>query len=593
MSLPRAPRSIFCVAVAALLTAAACEKDPFDPSTYYDKLNDPRTYDDAVRNLERLRDLKAVKPLGKAWRKWNKPSNALRAIITIAGTNDPEGAQYGIKRTPNYDDALEFLVEAVETFDPGVERSIDDATVACDALGKSRKPEAIEVLVRAATKPVAKTSPANRVRVAAILALGKFKDPRAVDTLIKILGADPETQLINLHGAAALALAETGDPKALPALTKAAFLERIYPQVRAGITRVGKQSVPAMIKMFQEQDPEIQALAKQKDFAKVAPGAVSFKAALFLGDLRARDAVPVLLAELKKPPRTIFRDPNGVDSFTTHHNGILDALRRIGDPSAAEPVYEYMIAKTTDDVAARPLAIDVYSMLSTDTKALKFLLDIVKDDGAEPNTRGAAIIAYGRLGRTSAHKADLEAVMATYEAKAKKAEAEYNAAKAKKPPDDDAMDTAERTKLDATEMANAIKESTYRIDIAITCEEKAKPEDKTPDKIALCYANSLADKDVQIGKPGLPRAERALIELGKMGEKARAAVPVLLKYLDSSERIVREGILLALPRVAALPCPSCTDRCREVIEGQAKQTTLDQLNAETRVVYHWFMWAGT
>ena len=31
----------------------------------------------------------------------------------------------------------------------------------------------------------------------------------------------------------------------------------------------------------------------------------------------------------------------------------------------------------------------------------------------------------------------------------------------------------------------------------------------------------------------------------------------------------------------------------KVLENQATQTTLDALNADTRIVYHYFLWAGT
>ena len=65
------------------------------------------------------------------------------------------------------------------------------------------------------------------------------------------------------------------------------------------------------------------------------------------------------------------------------------------------------------------------------------------------------------------------------------------------------------------------------------------------------------------------------------------------KYLGTSERIVREAILLALPRIAPLPCKECAASMDQVMDSQASQTTLDLLNTETKIVYHYFLWAGT
>lgn len=578
-------RTLLGAAVAALFLLAACEKDPFDPATHIPKLDDPRTFDQGVKDLERLRDLRAIKPLGKAWRKWNKPSSALRAIITIAGTDDPDK-----KRTPNYDDALEFLIDAVDNYDPGFERSIDDATVACDALGKSQKPEAVDVLIRAATKTLSKQSPANRVRVAAIKALGRFKNnQRVVDTLIRILDTDPDTQLWQLNAAAALAIAETGtmDPKALDALAKAAFADaRFYPMVRAGIIRMGKQAIPKALAIYQEKDPAIVEYAKEKKFAETAPGALGFKGALLLGDLRAVEHLGELTAGLKRDSKPIGIDPSsGAESPASTHTGILDALRHIGDPAAAPAVYEYMMGDKVDPFA-KPMAIDVYSMLATDTKALDWLLSNVKDEKADLQLRLASAIAYGRLARTSAQQKILTDLATKYEADAKKYEEQMKSAKGA-----DARWEAEQYKIIAEQMAGTCRESAARIEAIVKCDEQAS--DRSPDAVATCLAGHLSAPDVSMGKPGLPRAERALIELGKMGKKAQAAVPVLLEHVDSSERIVREGILLALPRMVDLPCKPCTERLKQVIKDQEKQTTLDLLNAETRVVMYWFSWAGS
>jgi HEAT repeat protein len=562
------------VLVAVMLTGSilvpACEKDPNEPETWIDKLDDNTEVDEAVRNLGRLKDPKAIKPLGKLWKKLNKPSTVLRVIINIAATPDPK------TKAPHYEDAIPFLVEAVEGFESGVERSVDDATVACDALGRAHDPSTVGVLIAAVERPMPKLSPANRVRVAAVRALGKFKNPKAVDLLIKILNTDPKDQRLQLNAAAALALAETGDPKALPALTQALFIGPIFQQVRQGITRIGKPTEQAMLALLENKDPAIVEYAKLKNFEKNAPGSVPYMGAMILGDLRARAAVPHLAAGLKTEARPSFIDQKTGAPGPSTHAAYLDALRRIGDASAAPAVYEFWTNPKTDD-SIRPIAIDVYSMLALDNKALPALLTFIRDTEQEPQIRFASILAYGRLARSAADAKPIDELIAGFEAKVAAAEAKGKAAKS--PLD---KDTAEGEKQEAMQWRDTLKETSYRMEIAIKCGADPK-----------CYADALGGKDVSIGQPGLPRAERALLELRKMGEKARPVLDTLLKYVDSSERMIREGVLLALPQIAALPCKTCSDKLIKVIESQAQQTTLDQLNTETRIVYHWFLWAGT
>jgi HEAT repeat protein len=560
------------VAAVVLAGAIGCEKDPHDAQTWIDQLGDRAALSESLRNLERLKDPRAITPLGKAWQKHNKNSQALRTMITIAGYVDPKTSQ------SHWDDAVPFLIEAVENYDPGDQRSREDAGVAADALGRSRNPEAVPVLLATANKLLPRSSPENHVRIAAVKALGKFKDAKVVDALIKILETDPEKQLLRLNAAAALSLAETGDPRALPALTRALFIGPIYRQVRAGITRVGKPAVPAMIKMFQEKDEAIQALAKEKDFATKAPGNVVYKGALLLGDLRATDAIPLLIDGLKAEPRISFFDEKTGAAGPSTHEAILDALRRIGigDPKASAAVKEFFKNPKTDDFI-RPMAIDVYSMIATDTSVLDDLYKLMADEQQEDQIRAASTLAYGRLGRTAEHQKKLQGLIQKYEDKIKAAEEKAKNPKAK--PEDKSYAEAER---DMAQMwKQTLQETSYRLAAGVQC-----GDDPT------CYVKLLTGKDVAVGQPGLPRAERSLLELAKMGEKARPVLDDLLKAVESRERMVREGVLLALPKVAPKPCDKCADAMIKVIEKQQSEQTLDDLNSETRVIYNYFLWAG-
>ena len=124
-------------------------------------------------------------------------------------------------------------------------------------------------------------------------------------------------------------------------------------------------------------------------------------------------------------------------------------------------------------------------------------------------------------------------------------------------------------------------DSVHRIQIATKCRRNPS-----------CYADTLDAKDIQVGKPGVPRVERALLELYQMGKKAEAVTDKLLAHAGSSERMVREGINLALPRIAPKPCQKCIDTLATILIKQKNLTTMDALNKDTQIVYHYFLWAG-
>src|SRR5262249_40910231 len=291
-------------------------------------------------------------------------SNILRVLISVAGQKDAKTGKAA------WSNALPYLQDAVENFDTAASRSIDDAVVACDALGRSGDPAVVPTLINAAQKPLPKLHPGNHVRIACTRALGNFHDPKVAEVLIRILETDPERQLIRLNAAAALALAESGDPKALPALINAMyFMPAIFQQVRQAVSRVGKPAIPVLLNLLQEKDAEVARKAKEKGFEKKAPGNIVYKAALLLGDLRAKEAIPYRTAALKTEPRIAFTDEKSGAPGPTTHDGILGALRLMMDPGAAPAVRAYFTDAKTDD-GIRPTAIDVYSMIAGDDSGL-------------------------------------------------------------------------------------------------------------------------------------------------------------------------------------------------------------------------------
>jgi hypothetical protein len=619
-----------------LLAVTACPSDPYDPQTWIKKLDDPAEAATALQKLQQLKDPVAIPSLGAFWRKHNYPSKVLRTIIELADRVDVDGKTGQVKLGPTYGPAVPFLIEAIDNFDIGDQQSIDDASVAADALGRAiqageNDEEITATLVNTAKKIMPKLSPGQRVRIAATRALGYMKNsPRATDTLIEILGTDLKKQPISLNAAAANALAEAASTRAIQPLLKAVFeLPPIYQQCRTALAAIGEPVIPELIKIFEGKHADLEQYAKENNFANNcsagrgpsttcrAPGALRFKAAALLGDLRARHAVPMLTGALKSEPLPSFFDPQTGAPGPSTHNAVLDALRNIGDAKAADAVYAYLQAAGTS-AEIKPMAMDVYSMLAVDRKALAYLSKIFLDDAADEQLRLAASLAYGRLAAQKSDLAPVEEMINRYkkpadknqadaEKQAKLAEAEE---KAGKELEAQALADSNKSKAGALKKkadAHFSKAEDYR-DQQAQLEDTSKgyrgyqrgfEETKMRAEVgiacgsdAACFAKYLDGDDIKTGSDGLPRAERALISIGKLGSKAEALLDTLLKHAHSTERIVRQGILLALPQIAKLPCDSCEKRLYEVIESQKDQTTLDYLTADTRITMYYFRWAG-
>src|SRR5439155_20204989 len=166
-------------------------------------------------------------------------------------------------------------------------------TIAAGVLGEMKAPEAVDPLIRTAEKPLPIKSRANSTRVAAIRALVKIGDKRAVPTLMKIMTTSADDQDFLLNQKAALALAEFRDPQSIPALLQGLFMTGrgagIFQECRLALVRIGQPAVDPLIQLLEEKNPQIQDMAKKLKFEEPppvgTPGVVPHKAAIRLGDL--------------------------------------------------------------------------------------------------------------------------------------------------------------------------------------------------------------------------------------------------------------------------------------------------------------------
>ena len=86
--------------------------------------------------------------------------------------------------------------------------------------------------------------------------------------------------------------------------------------------------------------------------------------------------------------------------------------------------------------------------------------------------------------------------------------------------------------------------------------------------------------------------ERAMLELGKMGPKAQSETATLLEAAKSEDRLIRQSVLLALPKVAKVPCDNCEAKLDEAIKAGEGKSTLGDLNLETTMLRNYFAYAG-
>lgn len=184
--------------------------------------------------------------------------------------------------------------------------------------------------------------------------------------------------------------------------------------------------------------------------------------------------------------------------------------------------------------------------------------------------------------------------------KAKKAEDDYKAQKKKHKAAIAPYKALDRAAKDYKAYARMFQTHIARIEVAIRCGDKlqcyADTLKLTPDAAVGHLKDYIKDlKDWTKEEKQLlveANVERAMLELGKRGSKAQEFTDVLLDHAKSDNRIIRQSILFALPKIAQLPCKNCETKLQAAIKAGEGKTTLGQLNFETTMLRNYFSWAG-
>jgi hypothetical protein len=308
------------------------------------------------------------------------------------------------------------------------------------------------------------------------------------------------------------------------------------------------------------------------------------------------------------------------------------------------------------DLMTRILAIGAYPFLTRDGSGTAALGKIAADNKADDSLRQEAATAFARLSRDGDDAKVLTDLAQKYfdaaDKKVKEAAklkpdsdaADKELEKVKKKLDEAKMDALKVTK-DTTKSAADIKAATERakkvedeykaakkvhkekvapykqaegaskaykgyarmfqthiarIEVAIRCKQDMAcyvgTLKQTPDQSAdflKGYIKDIKDwsKDEKLGLLE-GEVERAMIELGKQGQKATAYTEQLLDAAKSDNRLIRQSILLALPKIAKIPCATCETKLDAAIKAGEGKTTLGDLNLETTMLRNYFAWAG-
>jgi HEAT repeat protein len=502
------------LAAALAFSQLACEGDPQDPMTWAKKVKDLRTQKEALDRLANM-DVEKARP-------------AVPALIELY--NDTKRPEH-LEALARYKDdrAKPLMIAALDYTDDDFDR----ATIAAGVLGEMKAADAVDPLIKAAEKQLPIKSRANSARIAALRALVRIGDKRAVPTLMKILTTSADEQDFLLNQKAALGLAEFRDPQSIPALEKGLFMTGrgtgIFQECRLALVRIGAPAIDPLINLFQEKNEEVEAMAKKLKFDEVTPGVVPHKAAILLGDLRAKKAVPVLAARLHQKAKG------------SEHLSALIALGYIASPSAVDAILG-VLKDSKADAGERASAADAL-YLSGDRRAVPTLLEMAKSgyvtvDGQKASDlRASAAIALARI----AGKETFEPFKAIVD--------------------------------NETEAQGVFGLAFDRMLVANEC-----------DRDLQCYGKKLQD-------PSWSRAEKAAFAIGFSGN-AKEGIPLLLGAMKpittmTPERFpVHQAILFALARLGNKSCTACIEKLDKQIERDEKAVRIPgarDLLGETRV----------
>lgn len=534
--------------------------------------------------------------------------------------------------TSKVDGALDVLTRAVN--DPKINTVLQLRRQAILSLGTLGDPGAVSVL---ATIIREEFSPANpHMHGAAIIALGQLKSAQSIPVLIESMyrlpfffkqvrrslvssggtvsdrmkaileGTDAEVNTLFKENALDTYKGDLGkDPLPQAEWEKVSAMD-YYAAIIAG-DLYDPTAVPALLKALAR--PPVPAY-----FVDSTPGPPAHNSILDslrkIGSPQATEAVLAVWttgtnADLKPIAANVFSFVSRDGSEKVGTGTALDALGKIAADNAADQTLRLEASVAYGRLARTK---DRIPLLMEQAKKYKEASDKAAKEAAGPPKKAyedaKAVYEAAKAALDSAkaevarkggeRKAPIELINKTTEAKVAfdKVKDPFTKAKATwKALDDKAKAYRGFQRLFETHAA--------RIEIAMHCKQDP-----------ACYAGTLdatweqigprlkeASADIEVGKytdeekneVRIAQIERGMLELGKMGPKAgEAALSKLLDNVKSDDRLVRQSILLALPKVAGKDCKECGAKLDAAIKAAEGKDALRELNFETQVLRSYF-----
>ncbi len=300
----------------------------------------------------------------------------------------------------------------------------------------------------------------------------------------------------------------------------------------------------------------------------------------------------------------------GAYPFVTRDDAGVDALGKIA-------------ADNTADDNLRSEAATAFARLSRDASDIKILDGLAqkyydasdkkrKEADGKPKAEKAAADKEFETAKTKLDDAKSAALKATHDPSktakdirdatetAKKAEDDFKVAKKKHKEAVAPFNNADAAAKAYIGYAHMFQAHIARIEVAIRCKDDMN-----------CYAGTLKETVDQAVKNTAPyikgvdkwtkddkqnlldgEVERAMLEIGKQGQKVSNLTDTLLDAAKTDDRLVRQSILLALPKIAKVPCTNCEQKLDAAIKAGEGKSTLGDLNNETTMLRNYFAWAG-
>lgn len=512
-------------------TLTGCPEDPDDPKSWVSKLDNPREQKEALRQLARLKE--KAEPAYEALAAKYKKTPDTEVLRTIAKLRTNKAVDLFAEQLDYSEETYDNAIVAANGLQDIAER---------DDKGREAAKGAVAALKKAAGKKLSVRSRANVARIESIKALAAIKDPSSVDTLNEILETSADDQDFFINKTTAKVLAEFADPKSIKSLTRGLWMtgrgNDMFQECRLGLVRIGEPAVDKLVETLQRKNADVEADAKKYKFV---PGIIVQKAAILLGDLRSKKAVPALLAELQKKDDGLGTGPDGMPGVSGHQ-AILQSLGQIGDPSATKAVLA-VLSDGKRDPKHRAAAAEGLNMLG-DMSALPILLGIAKtpfltpaknkDEMPELDTNKATLVAYAVTQASRLTDKDESAVL----------EPIYKTIPA-----------------DIVDIKKYFETAIARTKVAAECKKDVACYDK--------YLGMPPDADAKVENS--PKAERAAFSLARLGHDA---VPVLKKYVGHKDTAVRSAINFALTKTA-------TKADADVLKALAEQIDKDKTRDKT------------